>query len=38
MNIVEKLIKITIWVVGGLVLVFCGWLLRGYKVRKDGKQ
>ena len=35
MKIVEGIVRIVLWVLGAIALVFLGWLLRGLKERED---
>lgn len=35
MKILEGIVKVVLWIVFGLTLVLLGWMLRGYKARKE---
>lgn len=37
MKVVETIITVVSWVVGIVFLVFLGWCLKGYQVRKGEK-
>lgn len=35
MKVLEGIVKVVLWVAFGMVLVLLGWMLRGYKARKE---
>ena len=37
MKLVEEVVKVALFIAGCVLLVFVGWMLRGYKARKETK-
>ena len=37
MKLLERLVSLALWLAGAVALVLLGWMLRGYKARKESK-
>jgi hypothetical protein len=37
MKLIQDIITVVLWVVGAIALVFLGWMLKAYQVRRSAK-